>query len=152
MITKLQVRRATPTDADAISRLLVQLGYPTESTEVPGRLDRLMANDRAAVLLAERGDQVVGLATVHILSVLNRRRDVPWLTALVVDESARGSGVGRGLVKAVEDFARRSGCERLSVTTQEHRADARAFYIRLGLEQTGRRFGKTLTSSGEETR
>jgi GNAT superfamily N-acetyltransferase len=77
---------------------------------------------------------------------LNRRRDVAWLTALAVDESARRSGVGRGLVEAVEDFARQSGCERLSVTTQEHRTDACTFYIRVGLEQTGRRFGKMLTS------
>jgi len=70
---------------------------------------------------------------------------VAWLTALVVDETVRGAGVGRALVEAVEAFARESECERLSVTTQAHRADARAFYPRVGLEETGRRFGKTLT-------
>jgi GNAT superfamily N-acetyltransferase len=78
-------------------------------------------------------------------SVIHRSRDVAWLTALVVEESARGTGVGRALVAAVEQFAEAAGCERLSVTTHERRADARAFYTRLGLEQTGRRFGKSLT-------
>ena len=63
-----------------------------------------MADDRAVALVAERGGRVVGLATVHILSVMNRAGDVAWLTALVVDESVRGTGVGRLLVKAVEDF------------------------------------------------
>ena len=145
-MNELQIRQATGADADAIARLLGQLGYPTENASVPGRLDRLMGHHRAAVLLAQRGDEVVGLASVHILSVLNRPRDVAWLTALVVDESVRGSGVGRRLVEAVEDFARRSDCERLSVTTQEHRTDARTFYSRVGLEPTGRRFGKTLSS------
>lgn len=145
-MTELQIRRATAADADAVARLLGQLGYPTDNTEVPARLARLAANDRAAVLLAESGGKVVGLATVHILSVLNRRRDVAQLTALVVDESVRRSGVGRSLVEAVETFARQSGCERLSVTTQEHRADARTFYVQVGLEQTGRRFGKMLNS------
>lgn len=145
-MTDFQVRRATAGDADAIARLLTQLGYPAEATEASGRLDRMMTNDRAAVLLAEGDGRVLGLATAHILSVLNRARDVAWLTAIVVDESVRGTGVGRGLVRAVEEFARRSGCERLSVTTHEDRAGARAFYVRLGLEPTGRRFGKSLTS------
>jgi N-acetylglutamate synthase-like GNAT family acetyltransferase len=142
----LQIRQATAADADAIARLLGQLGYPTDGVVVPERLNRLRANHRGVVLVAQRGDEVVGFATVHVLSVLNRPRDVAWLTALVVDESARGSGVGRRLVESVEDFARQSGCERLSVTTQEHRTDARAFYGRVGLEPTGRRFGKVLSS------
>jgi N-acetylglutamate synthase-like GNAT family acetyltransferase len=146
MMNELQIRRATAADADAIAHLLGQLGYPTHNTEVPARLARLTANDRAAVLLADRDGKVVGLATVHILSVLNRRQDVAQLTALVVDESVRGSGVGRRLVESVETFARQSGCERISVTTQEQRTDARTFYIQVGLEQTGRRFGKMLTS------
>ena len=136
------VRRAAAADTIAVAGLLTQLGYPTAAADVPPRLERLMAGDRAVVLVAERDGFVVGLATAHILSVLNRPRDVAWLTALVVDEAARGLGVGRTLVESVEEFARQSGCERLSVTTQEHRADARAFYPRVGLEETGRRFGK----------
>lgn len=144
-MTELTIRRAAAADADAIAGLLEQLGYPTESRDVPGRLERLAADPRIAVLLAERDARVVGLATVHVLSVVNRRRDVALLTALVVEESARGSGVGRSLVNAVEDFARRANCERLSVTTQENRRDAHAFYDRVGLKHTGRRFGKALT-------
>lgn len=145
-MTELQIRHAVPADAAAIASLLEQLGYPTEAAEIPGRLDRLIANERVAVLAAQRGDMVVGLATVHVFAVLNRRRDVALLTLLVVDQSARGTGVGRRLVHAVEEFARASHCERLSVTTQENRADAHAFYVRIGLKQTGRRFGKALTS------
>jgi GNAT superfamily N-acetyltransferase len=145
-MNQLFIRRATAADGMAVARLLDQLGYPTEHADVPERLDRLMSNHRAAVLLAQHGEDVVGLATVHVLSVLNRPRDVAWLTALVVDQAARGSGVGRRLVEAVEQFARESGCERLSVTTQEHRTDARTFYGRVGLEATGRRFGKSLSS------
>lgn len=145
-MTELQIRRAAAADADAIARLLDQLGYPTEIADVPRRLDQLVSHHRGAVLLADRGGKVIGLATVHVLSVLNRRRDVAWLTALVVDESVRGSGVGRRLVNAVEDFARQAGCERLSVTTHEDRTGAQTFYVRVGLELTGRRFGKMLTS------
>ena len=81
---------------------------------------------------------------MHVLAMLNRARDVAWLTTLVVEESLRGSGIGRQLVDAVEALARESGCERLSVTTHEDREDAQKFYLQLGFEQTGLRFGKML--------
>jgi N-acetylglutamate synthase-like GNAT family acetyltransferase len=140
----LQVRRATAADSDAIADLLTQLGYPTGSADVPGRLEGVASDRRAVVLLAQSGDDVVGLATLHTFPVLNRPRHVAWLTALVVAETARRSGVGSALVAAVEDLARQSGCERLSVTTHLRRADAHAFYRRAGFEETGRRFGKVL--------
>jgi GNAT superfamily N-acetyltransferase len=143
-MTNVHVRPATVADADAIGRLLDQLGYPTASAEVPARLDRLIDDGRAAVMLAECGGEVIGLATVHVLAVLHRRSRVAWLTALVVDEAMRGTGVGRALVEAVEELARQSGCERLSVTTHEDRSGAHAFYRRIGMTATGRRFGKTL--------
>ena len=52
-MTELTIRHAEVADADAIARLLDQLGYPTEDAEVPERLNRLRANHRAVVLLAD---------------------------------------------------------------------------------------------------
>jgi GNAT superfamily N-acetyltransferase len=66
------------------------------------------------------------------------------LTALVVRDDARGRGVARALVATVEEEARRAGCDRLHVTTANHRADAHAAYRALGFEDTGRRFAKPL--------
>ena len=146
-MTSLDIRRAADADAHSISVLLGQLGYPTPEADVPLRMQRLVAS-RGTALVAIRDSQVVGLATAHVLSVVNRPRDVAWLTALVVDSSARRFGVGRALVRAVEDFAGSNGCEWLSVTTHEARADARTFYSSIGMEQTGRRFGKTLQPTG----
>jgi GNAT superfamily N-acetyltransferase len=143
---ELHIRDATPVDAQAMARLLDQLGYPTGSADMPGRMDRFANGGRAAILLAERNGQVIGLATAHILAVINRPRDVAWLTALVVDNDARGGGVGRALVRAVEAFAKAAGCERLSVTTHEDRQGARSFYLKIGMEFTGRRFGKALST------
>ncbi|MES2306308.1 MAG: GNAT family N-acetyltransferase [Gemmatimonadota bacterium] len=137
------IRDATPADADAVAGLLTQLGYAVLPEEIPGRLERL-SRGGVRTLLAVRDGEILGLATMHIIGVLNRARDVAWLTALVVDAASRGAGVGRRLVAEVEARARESGCERLSVTTYESLHGARAFYQRVGLQETGRRFGKAL--------
>lgn len=142
--SELSIRRAGPADADAVASLVTQLGYPVAAAEIPGRLERFAADPRAVVLLAEHEGRAVGLATIHVLTVINRDRDVAWLTSLVVDEGARGLGVGRRMVLEVEAFARNAGCEWLSVTTQTDREGARAFYPRIGMRETGRRFGKDL--------
>jgi GNAT superfamily N-acetyltransferase len=138
------VRPAEKRDAEAIANLLNQLGYPSNSAEVAARLDRMQDSGGSLVLVAAGDDGIVGLATAHVLTVINRTSDVAWLTALVVDHRVRRHGVGRLLVSAVEAFARQSGCERLSVTTYMERADAQAFYTQVGFELTGRRFGKPL--------
>ncbi len=147
-MTSLHIRLAAATDADAVARLVHQLGYPTDGVDMWRRVERMAADGRAVALVAETAAGVVGFATAHILSVVVRPRDVAWLTTLVVEEAVRRTGVGRALVRAVEDFARRSGCERLSVTTHEHRADAQSFYMGVGLEHTGRRYGKPLIPAG----
>jgi GNAT superfamily N-acetyltransferase len=140
---KASIRHGTLADGPAMAALLTQLGYPVEADAMPLRLQRLSAG-RGIVLLSTQGARIVGLATAHVLSVINRDRDVCWLTALVVDDTVRRAGIGRGLVGAVEAHAREQGCEWLSVTTHEQRTDAQAFYRGIGMAQTGRRFGKAL--------
>jgi len=138
------VRLARDDDASHIAALLTQLGYPVHAQEIPARLARMREGERASVWVALVQEKVVGLVTAHVLSVINRKRDVAQLTTLVVDSRVHGQGVGRALVQEVEAFARRAGCERLSVTTHLDRASAHAFYERTGFDLTGRRYGKVL--------
>lgn len=138
------IRDARPADADAIARLLTQLGYPTEAEAVASRLDRLLiVGDR--VVVAELDGAVVGLAHLQVTPAIERDRPAAKLGALVVDEAHRGHGIGRLLVETMEGEARRRGCELLFLTTSERRDDAHAFYERVGLEHTGRRYGRTLS-------
>lgn len=141
---KTQIRRGTREDATAIARLLTQLGFPTDAACVPMRLERVTAGGPAVAFLATRGRHVLGLATVHVVPVLQRDRDVAWLTALVVEESARGTGVGRALVEAAVRFASEAGCEGLSTTAHEQCNGVQGFYEAMGFERAGLRFGKSL--------
>jgi GNAT superfamily N-acetyltransferase len=138
------IRDAAPDDAAAIAALLGQLGYPTDTAAVTARLERLrIVGDR--VVVADVDGTVAGLAHLQVSPAIEHERPVAKLAALVVDESRRGQGVGRELVDAVEAEARVRGCTLLYLTTAARRADAHEFYRRVGLEETGKRFAKTLT-------
>lgn len=143
-MSEIKVRTARSADAPAVARLVKELGYDIGEIDIPARMDHLRRGGRAAIFVAEENGEVIGLATAHVISVLNRVRDVVWLTAIVVAESHRGQSVGRRLVRTVEEFAERSDCERFSVTTYTDFTGAQAFYRNCGLVETGLRFGKNL--------
>ena len=139
----LTIRDAGPGDAEALAGLLGQLGYPAQSDGISSRLERLrIVGDR--VVVAELDGQVVGLAHLQVSPAIEYDRPAAKIGALAVDESHRGEGIGRALVEEMETEARARGCVLLYLTTAERRADAHAFYDRVGLQQTGRRYGKRL--------
>jgi N-acetylglutamate synthase-like GNAT family acetyltransferase len=137
------VRPAGPHDGDVIRDLLAELDYPTDAETMTGRIERIAAEPSARVLVAEREGSVVGFASVHILHLIERPA-LGRLSAISVTRSERCRGVGRALVKCVEEEARASGCDRLELTSGEWREDAHAFYRDLGFEETSKRFIKAL--------
>jgi GNAT superfamily N-acetyltransferase len=137
------IRDARPEDADAIADLLGQLGYPADGAAVGGRLERLrIVGDR--VVVAEHDARVAGFAQLHVSPSIAYERPTAKIDALVVDEAQRGRGIGRALVGALEEEARVRGCVLLYVTTAARRKEAHAFYERVGLDETGKRFAKQL--------
>jgi GNAT superfamily N-acetyltransferase len=140
----LTIRDAQAADATAIADLLGQLGYPTELAGVKARLERLViVGDR--VVVAELAGVVVGLAHLHVFPTIELDRPAAKLGALVVSEAHRRQGIGRALIEAVENEARLRGSGVFFLTTAERRDDTHRFYESLGLEQTGRRYGRTLS-------
>jgi GNAT superfamily N-acetyltransferase len=140
----LTIRDAQAPDAPAIAVLLGQLGYPSAPSAVERRLERLrIVGDR--ILVAEVDGQAVGLAHLQVTPALELDGPAAKIGALVVDGAHRGRGVGRALVEAMEAEARARGCELLFLTTAERRDEAHAFYERVGLEHTGRRYARTLS-------
>ena len=144
----LRVRPAERSDADALARLSTQLGYPAVPADMPARLERLSADPNARALVAVDDGAVLGLITTHVRYTMNHAATLAQITLLVVDETRRGTGVGRELVVAAEDWARECGCKRIVVTTALQRADAHAFYEKLSYAHTGRRYGKDFSPGG----
>jgi len=147
----LTIRPAVADDAPALARMLEQLGYPSDASEIPERLERMRERPGTTVFVAEQGGKAVGVVTVHLFPSLHTSEPVAWLTALVVDETVRGSGVGSALVKRAEEWASRHGATRLALTSHLRRKEAHEFYKRRDYEQTGVRLAKELTSQTAPT-
>ena len=139
------VREATIADAAALAPLLGELGYPATATQSQARMRRMLARDDQKVLVAENAEGALGVLALHIFPSLTYDQDIALIMTLVITQKARGLGVGRKLVDRAEMVARSLGASRLMVTTHNRRADAHAFYERLGFEFTGRRYVRAIS-------
>jgi GNAT superfamily N-acetyltransferase len=143
----LAIRPAAPGDAATLGRLLDQLGYPTNSAEIPARLEKLHARPGTTVLVAEdENGELLGVVTVHLFQTLHANEPAAWLTAVVVDEKARGQGVGSALVARAEAWAIEHGAHRISLTSALHRENAHEFYKTRDYEHTGVRLTKVFVN------
>jgi len=120
---------ARPELRDALAVLLPQLNpsLPIPSLE---HLAAMMADPAATLLVARDGPRIVGTATVVVYTtpiwVKARIEDV------VVDQTARGQGVGEALVKEGIDVARRRGAGIVELQSARSREAANRLYPRLG--------------------
>ena len=87
-------------------------------------------------LVAERDGRLIGLVhyLFHRSTIL--KNDTCYLQDLFTDSAARGGGVGRALIEAVYEQARRCGSQRVYWVTQETNAVAMVLYNQIA-ERTG---------------
>lgn len=142
----MHIRRVLPDDAPAVVPLLGELGYPTSAEAVATRFERLAGSedDPAWVAVDPRDGGLAGFAAGHLFRPYELDAPVAELTALVVAERSRGTGSGRALVVAFEEWATAAGCCRATVASSFHRTGAHAFYERLGYGQRSKKFEKLL--------
>jgi ribosomal protein S18 acetylase RimI-like enzyme len=140
-VTAATIRSATMSDCAALARLIGQLGYEVSPAEVGERLATMQAEGRA-VLVAELAGEAVGCLSTSTMRVLHRPRPVGRISMLIVDETARGRGIGAALVRAAEKALAEAGCGLVEVTSNFRRADAHRFYERLGYERTSVRLAR----------
>jgi GNAT superfamily N-acetyltransferase/heme-degrading monooxygenase HmoA len=125
------IRPATSADAAAIAALSGQLGYPSTEEEIRTRLEILEAGGSTSVLVAESDGRIDGWIAVRFDLSLETGAFAE-IAGLVVDEAARGKGIGASLVEAAEEWAKERGHTRIRVRSNVVREAAHRFYERLG--------------------
>lgn len=145
-LDSLRIRDLRPRDIPQLCPLLHELGYPVEPDVLEKRFEEFSAKGETA-LVAERGETIIGLVTLHVTPVLHRPGSVGRITTLVVVKSLHGIGVGRSLMEHAERRLWAQGCVMVEVTSNKQRTDAHSFYEKLGYEQTSFRFAKKRTET-----
>ena len=116
---------------DAFERLTPQL---SSSGIVPGEdvLNEIVTSPATVLLMADDNGAYVGSLTLVLFRIPTGMR--AWIEDVVVDESARGTGVGSALNLAAIDRARRVGARTVDLTSRPSREAANRLYQRLGFK------------------
>ncbi|ONF47345.1 GCN5 family acetyltransferase [Methylobacterium radiotolerans] len=140
----MRVRTATGADAAAIAGLMDQLGYAAGADLIADKLGVLARSADDAVLLAVKGERVIGCLSAHAHELFHAPGRLGRITTLIIDADTRGQGVGRALIEAATRYFENRGCVRVEVTSGDHRPSAHAFYQSVGFVVDERRFVRKL--------
>ena len=123
------VERVTEEVVDAIARLLPQLSRSASAPSAEQLVE--IATSSATCLLVARVDGViVGSLTLAVFRIPTGVR--AWIEDVVVDEAARGQGVGEALNQEALHIAKQLGAITVDLTSRPSRAAANRLYQRLG--------------------
>ena len=117
---------------DAFARLVPQL---SATTGPPGReaLERIIGSPAVTLLVARAEGTIVGTLTLAMFPIPTGFR--AWIEDVVVDEAARGYGIGAALTTEAIGLARAAGARTVDLTSRPSRKAAGRLYERAGFEE-----------------
>ena len=114
----------------AFARLIPQLSRSAPAP-TPDQLSAIVSSPATALLVARDDDgAIVGSLTLVRFRIPTGVR--AWIEDVVVDESARGSGVGEALNREALRLAAEAGALTVDLTSRPSREAANRLYKRLG--------------------
>jgi ribosomal protein S18 acetylase RimI-like enzyme len=127
-----RAHQASPELLEALHLLLPQLS-PGRQPPTTAELKELMAAHGSTLLLArDELGHLVGTLTLVVFRTTTELR--ARIEDVVVDESARGKGLGEQLVREALRVAHERGARSVSLTSRPERESANRLYQRVGFE------------------
>jgi ribosomal protein S18 acetylase RimI-like enzyme len=118
---------------DVLQRLVEQLSSSAPPLTAE-RLDELVDGDAATLFVARDDDGgIVGMLTLVCFAIPTGRR--AWIEDVVVDDAARGRGIGTQLIRTAIVHAQTLGARTVDLTSRPDREAANVLYRRLGFVQ-----------------
>ena len=122
---------ATPDLVETIGRILPQL---SKSSPAPttAEIAEIIDSPASALLVARVDGRIVGTLTLVIFRIPTGMR--AWIEDVVVDDAARGHGVGEALNRFALNLAKQRGCKTVDLTSRPSREAANRMYQRIGFQ------------------
>ena len=134
-MSAIQVTPVMSASADVLAachRLISQLSSSSGPISAQ-ELEEIIQSDTTVLFAARSGQEIVGLLTLAIFRIPTGVR--AWIEDVVVDNQARGKGVGDALNRAALAEAERRGAKTVDLTSRPSREAANRLYQRLGFKQ-----------------
>lgn len=131
----MQVRECTEVTDGLVAAMAHLIPQLSSSSPPPGpsELAVILSSDATHLLVAEDDDgTVLGSMTLVVFPIPTGIR--AWIEDVVVDEAARGRGVGEALNRHALGIARDLGARTVDLTSRPSREAANRLYQRLGFQ------------------
>ena len=138
------VRRGCVRDAAEIAACMHTLGYGTTPEAVAIQLTHFRESSRDIVLVCAEISSLTGVVSAHAIPVFHQPGELVRITALSVRQGRARQGIGRCLIRAIENWAVARGAARIEVTSGDHREGAHRFYRAMGYGVESLRFIKRM--------
>lgn len=152
------IRKATIEDSARIRELLLQLGYDLEIAQIQKKIAAYLDEKQYEILVAQENGIILGLITaIFYESFCFKSGCCMHIETLIVDDKARGKGVGKQLVSIIEENAvKKYNCDYSELLTLSSRRKdgTHNFYKNLGYQDHDKTnityFSKMLTSNFDD--
>jgi ribosomal protein S18 acetylase RimI-like enzyme len=125
------LREVTDEVVGTFGRLLPQLSRSAPPID-RATLDRLVSSAATTVLLARADGRIVGTLSLVMFPIPTGLR--AWIEDVVVDQAARGQGVGEALITEALRLAEAAGARTVDLTSRASREAAGRLYERVGFQ------------------
>lgn len=129
-----EVSVASAEVCEAVASLVPQLSARAVALS-PADVEAMVASDAVHLLLVRDGStrRVLGMLSLVVFRIPTGVR--AWIEDVVVDEPARGLGLGRLLTTEALALAERLGAETVDLTSRPSREAANRLYLSVGFER-----------------
>ena len=143
----MKIRQAKPTDKERVMHLLGQLNHPLgiDDNLFTEAFEQALNEENHIILVAEEADYLVGYVSGYIHTALYAQRSVAHIDEIIIEEKNRRKGLGKELMKAIEENLMQKGCILASLAT----VGAKDFYERLGYSGKATYLKKPLPEKNE---
>lgn len=129
----ISIRQINVNDGDGIRALTKQLGYDVSPEQTQQSIQYILNNPEHCAFVAIEHNQITGWIQAFLAVRLESK--FIEISGLVVDECARGLGIGKKLIEQVKQWATGKNCETLRVRCNVKRTESHTFYTKLGFTE-----------------
>jgi ribosomal protein S18 acetylase RimI-like enzyme len=126
------VEECTEVTDDVVAAVATLIPQLSSSNPPPDRerLEQIVRHQATSLFLARAEGRIVGSLTLAVFPIPTGIR--AWIEDVVVDESARGHGVGEALNRRALDHAVARGAITVELTSRPSREAANRLYTKMG--------------------